>query len=178
MVSKRNIAKGRTDPRVECGLKPWLGLNSSLRYQDLPVPRLWGNAPREPEENSAKSEQSWEHCWSQPEMGCTKQWRRWCSLPSSGAAWKSVELKSGVVYQLSGSLCTFWCNNDSGKRAGRFGELAAVYGSWVCTVQFAVCMVCLVQSALHCRAIGMGSIQRTQVNRTTQRANDAGLFCL
>ena len=100
--------------------------------------------------------------------------------------WKSVELKSGVVYQLSGSLCTFWCNNDSGKRAGRFGELAAVYGSWVCTVQFAVCMVCLLGTerfTLPCNRhrggyTHMDSIQRTQVNRTTQRANDASLCCL
>ena len=101
--------------------------------------------------------------------------------------WKSVELKSGVVYQLTGSLCTFWCNNDSGKRAGRFGELAAVYGSWVCTVQFAVCssqgLLGTERFTLPCNwhrggYTHMGSIQRTQVNRTTQRANDAGLFCL
>ena len=43
-------------------------------------------------------------------------------------------LKSSLVYTTN-SVCIFLCNNGSAESVGRFGELVAVYGGWVASLQ-------------------------------------------
>ena len=99
---------------------------------------------------------------------------------SSSLAWCTSSL---VHYALSDAIMT------------RASELVVLV-SWpqftgvgcaLCSLQFAVCslhgLLGTERFTLPCNwhrggYTHMDSIQRTQVNRTTQRANDAGLFCL
>ena len=189
MVSKRIIAKGRTDPRVECvcskqlihtsqrrsvtklryslpiGLKPWLGLNSSPRYQDLPVPRLWGNAPRQESQKKIQQSRNNRESIADPNQ-------RWGARSNDGVgAVCPVLVQPGNRW--SSSLA--WCTSSlvhyalSDAIMTRASELVVLV-SWpqftgvgcaLCSLQFAVRRVCLVQSALHCRAIGIVGVTHT-----------------
>ena len=53
-------------------------------------------------------------------------------------------LKSSLVYTTN-SVCIFLCNNGSAESVGRFGELVAVYGGWVASLQIVHIRGALVQ---------------------------------
>ena len=78
---------------------------------------------------STNSDSLWKHTFLSLSLSFL-----WCAVAKSGAAWKSLVLKSSLVYTTN-SVCIFLCNNGSAESVGRFGELVAVYGGWVASLQ-------------------------------------------
>ena len=78
---------------------------------------------------STNSDSLWKHTFLSLSLSFL-----WCAVAKSGAPWKSLVLKSSLVYTTN-SVCIFLCNNGSAESVGRFGELVAVYGGWVASLQ-------------------------------------------